>query len=86
MIMFSNSEDEDEVVQPGQLFIRRLNDSPVSQPKLTMFLCLLLVTVKRNRTFFRDSEDEEEALPLGKFRLRLSSPFSCCTEGFLFFP
>lgn len=33
---------------------------------ITMFLCLLLVTVKRNRTVFQDSEDEEEVLPLGK--------------------
>lgn len=30
MIMFSDSEDEEEVVQPGKLFIRGLNDSPVS--------------------------------------------------------
>lgn len=31
-----------------------------------MFLCLLLVTVRRNRTFIQDSEDEEEVLLLGK--------------------
>lgn len=30
MIMLSDSEDEEEVVQPGELFIRELNDSSVS--------------------------------------------------------
>lgn len=65
LIMFSDSEEE-EVVQPGKLFIRGLTDSPVSKLELTMSLCLLLVTVKRNRTFLQDSEDEEEVLSLGK--------------------
>lgn len=31
MIMFSDSEDE-EVVHPGKLFIRRLKDSQMSKP------------------------------------------------------
>lgn len=45
---------------------------------ITMFLCLLLVTVKRNRTVFQDSEDEEEVLPLGK--LIMTRILSKCKE------
>ena len=68
-MMFSDSEDEEEVIQPGKIFIRERNDSPVSKLELTVYLCLLLFTVKRNRTFFQDSEDEEEMLPQGKLTM-----------------
>lgn len=69
--MVSDSEDEEEVVQPGKHFFMGLNDLPVSKLELTIVLYLLMATVKRNRTFFQDSEDEEEVLSLGKLMTRI---------------